>query len=187
MAEKHVKKTKGTPRGTQPPSKRKPQVKVTKCGRVTRTKCKPGGDQHVTEAEAEEMFKAFCERPTIKFVAERCNRAYGTVKRWRRKGNWDARIEAIRHDVQAKTGHDTAEMIARQVRMFRDFQTTAAAAVKRKAFRSKREKTSEAAMVGIEAAKNERVLLGEPGERVEVIGTLQERYARRKQTQGDQG
>jgi len=143
--------------------------------------------RHVSPAEAERMFRFWCEHQNCAYVAGKCGRSETTVYKHRKAGNWPKRLKAIQAKAQKKTDHDTAEMIARQTKMFREIEDVARKAVKRHRFNRPSDKTSDAAHAAGEAAKQERTLLGEPTERIEFTDTLQERYARRKQAPGNQG
>ena len=83
---------------------------------------------------------------------------------------------------QERSNIKAADRIARQITNCGEIQDIGMEAVRVKRFVG--EDTKDAARVVLEAGKEERVLLGEPGERIELIETLQERYARRHKKAG---
>ena len=56
----------------------------------------------ITDQQRELMFQAFCEKQSLRFVAQKCTVNVGTVKKYREMDNWDRRYSAITERAKRK-------------------------------------------------------------------------------------
>ncbi len=130
----------------------------------------------LSEKKIQQMWAAYCERQCVEFVSKKCRVSPTTVRRYRSKENWDERLKGIKEAASKKADETVAEMLARQARQAREIQSKALKRIK-KGFKTARDATD----AYFKATAEERVLRGEPSDRVEVsiLEAVKQRYVSR--------
>lgn len=73
--------------------------------------------QKISEQKIEEMFAAYCEQQTIRYVAEKCHVHRATVRRYRDSRGWDGRLAEVRKKTAEKVGNTIARDRARNLQL----------------------------------------------------------------------
>ena len=137
----------------------------------------------LTELEQEEMFRAYCEYPCVLSVARACRRSHRTVLKYKRRNKWDERLKKVRQQTENKGNESIAEMLARQAKQARAIQVKALQKVVANGFKSPK----DAADAYFKASADERVVRGEPSDRVEgsLLEEVRRRFADRRKEKSD--
>jgi len=164
---------------------RKPAAKArAKKSRKRKPSSKTRRGNAVGQAERERMFHVYCDRQSVQHVSRVCRRSHVTVRKYKDLDNWDKRLPEVKRMARERSNEKAADKIARQIDNCEEIQEIGMEAVRVGRFAGINETTKDAAHAVLEAGKEQRVLMGQPGERVEFIDTLQERYARRRKKAG---
>jgi len=70
----------------------------------------------------EAMFAAFAERPTVEHVSRTCGVHHATVRKYRVREGWDARLATLRADVRAQVDYDLSTAMADSLRLVRKYK-----------------------------------------------------------------
>lgn len=73
--------------------------------------------QKLTEQKIEEMFAAYCEQQTVRYVAEKCHVHRITVRRYRDNRGWDERLAGVRKKTEGKVDDTLAARNARLIKI----------------------------------------------------------------------
>lgn len=69
----------------------------------------------ITDQKREEMFQAFCEKQTIRYVAKKCRVSRPTVCRYLDEDNWIERLDKIRDQARKRVDKDLVKMRAEEI------------------------------------------------------------------------
>ncbi len=69
----------------------------------------------ITDTEIEEMFVAWQEKPTLRYVARKCSVCVPTVRRYRDLGGWAERDKKIKVKAQRKADTGISTLRAKQL------------------------------------------------------------------------
>jgi hypothetical protein len=111
------------------------------------------------------MLQAYCERRSVQHVARVCSVSPTTALRYKRLDNWDQRLRRVSKKAEGKIDDSIAEMQARQVRQARAVQAKALQKILEVGFKSPK----AAADAYFKATQEERVIRGEPSDRLTVV------------------
>ena len=70
----------------------------------------------LSDAKVEEMFAAYTEKQTLRYVSRKCNVALQTVNRYRKLDSWDERIAKIQRKTIEKVNTVIVNKRARQAK-----------------------------------------------------------------------
>jgi hypothetical protein len=112
-----------------------------------------------------ELFRAYCDRQSVQHVARVCSVSPTTALRYKRLDNWDQRLRGVTKKAEEKIDDSLAEMQARQAKQARAVQAKALQKIVQDGFKNAR----AAADAYFKAAQEERVIRGEPSDRVNVV------------------
>ena len=66
----------------------------------------------LTSKKLAQMFKAFCERQSVQYVARKCKIHYSTCRKYRQLNNWDSRLAKIQAKAEQIAGANSAQELA---------------------------------------------------------------------------
>jgi hypothetical protein len=112
-----------------------------------------------------ELFRAYSERQAIQHVAGVCSVSPTTALRCERLHDWDGRLAGITRKADEKIDDSIAEMMARQGKQARAVQAKAFQKIVVDGFKA----TRAAADAYFKATQEERVIRGEPSDRLNVV------------------
>lgn len=69
----------------------------------------------ITDAEIEEMFVAWQEKQTLRYVGQKCKVSLGTVRRYRDLEKWPERLDAIKVTAKRKANTGISDLRAKQL------------------------------------------------------------------------
>lgn len=64
------------------------------------------------------MFKLYCEKQCVRFVAKKCRVSETTVRKYRKKDKWDARVEEVKADTRQKTDAQIANSLVLRISQY---------------------------------------------------------------------
>jgi hypothetical protein len=73
--------------------------------------------QKLSEQRIEEMFAAYCEQQSVRYVAEKCHVQRATVRRYRDNRGWDGRLNNVRNKAEEKIDDTIAARKARELKI----------------------------------------------------------------------
>jgi hypothetical protein len=114
----------------------------------------------ITDEKRDEMFRAFCEKQAMQYVARKCRVNRLTVVRYCEKDEWWERLAKIREQARRKVDYDASEMRARHIMMGKLFQKRSAEYLSE----NKLGTETVAIVAGQVGVRIEREAAGEPGE-----------------------
>jgi hypothetical protein len=82
---------------------------------MTEEKKIPDNNNKVKPAEAEAMFKYWCQVQNLRAVAEKFHRQYSTVHRTKKRWNWDSRFTEIKTKVQKESEKQAEQAILQNI------------------------------------------------------------------------
>ena len=134
-----------------------------------------------------ELFRAYCDRRSVQYVARTCSVSPTTALRYKRMDDWDGRLEGITRKADEKIDDSIAEMMARQAKQSRAVQAKALQKIVEDGFKTSR----SAADAYFKAAQEERVIRGEPSDRLNLVqeemNNTRENYDRLKKLLANPG
>lgn len=140
----------------------------------------------LTQTKRIELFKAYCERRSVQHVARVCGVSPTTALRYKRLDDWDGRLVGISQKADEKIDDSIAEMMARQAKQARAVQAKALQKIVQDGFKT----TRAAADAYFKAAQEERVIRGEPSDRLDIVqdqmAQTRENYNRLKKLLADE-
>ena len=104
-----------------------------------------------------DLFRAYCERRSIQYVARVCSVSPTTALRYKRADDWDGGLVGTTHKADEKIDDSIAEMMARQAKRARAVQAKALQKIVGDGFKT----TRSAVEACLEAAQERRVTGGE--------------------------
>lgn len=78
--------------------------------------------EQINRAKLEAMFVAYVEQPTVEHVARLCGVHHATVRKYRVRESWDARLAEVRTRAQDEADHDLAKAMADSLRLVREYK-----------------------------------------------------------------
>jgi transposase-like protein len=112
-----------------------------------------------------QMFTAYCDNRSIRHVGRTCSVCSATALRYKRMDKWDDRLSGIKQRTEDKVDDSIAEMEARQAKQARAIQAKALQRIIEDGFRS----SKDAADAYFKAVQEERVIRGEPSDRLNLV------------------
>ena len=73
--------------------------------------------QKLSEQRIEEMFAAYCEQQSVRYVAEKCHVQRATVRRYRDNRGWGGRLNKVRNKTEEKIDDSIATRKARELKI----------------------------------------------------------------------
>lgn len=138
------------------------------------------------QAKRIELFRAYCDRRSVQYVARVCGVSPTTALRYKRVDDWDGRLSGITRKADEKIDDSIAEMMARQAKQARAVQAKALQRIVEDGFKTSR----AAADAYFKAAQEERVIRGEPSDRLDIVqdqmAQTRENYDRLKKLLADE-
>jgi hypothetical protein len=119
----------------------------------------------ISQKKRTEMLRVYCDRRSVQHVARVCSVSPTTALRYKRLDRWDARLKSVSKKAEEKIDDSLAEMQARQARQARAVQAKALQKILEMGFKSPK----AAADAYFKATQEERVIRGEPSDRLNVV------------------
>lgn len=76
----------------------------------------------ISDVKRSEMFRAWCEKQVVEYVAKACQVSPPSVRRVRRADRWDERLPDVRRMAQQKADYTAADAIAQNIKLVRAFK-----------------------------------------------------------------
>lgn len=73
----------------------------------------------LTEQKQAEMFVVYCEKPSVRYVSQKCQVSRTTAGRYKAKDNWDKRLSEIKLKAEKKTDSQLAKRLAENLKIVR--------------------------------------------------------------------
>jgi hypothetical protein len=121
--------------------------------------------EQLSQQKRLQLFTAYCDRRSIRHAARTCSVSATTALRYKRADKWDERLSGVKQKTEEKIDESIAEMEARQARQARAIQAKALQRIIEDGFRSSR----DAADAYFKAVQEERVIRGEPSDRLNIV------------------
>ena len=71
----------------------------------------------LTQKKLNSMFKAYCEKQSVRYVSRKCRCSHVTARKYRDLQGWDNRVAQIQHKAQEKQDESLADSLAQNLKV----------------------------------------------------------------------
>lgn len=73
--------------------------------------------KRLSAKKLEEMFKAYCERPSLQYVSRKCKVSHVTARKYRKSEDWEARMLKIQQKANDRVDDNIAKTLSNDIKI----------------------------------------------------------------------